>query len=150
MSVPILGHQKSLKNRVSINTRVAGELGRVSPLQDLQMDRVRDKQAVRWSITWMRSVALRSIESGIDFPHDCFHLIHTVLLGEGIRFHISGPGTVGEGEVEPQLTKPKLLPATLCFQALSLQVQALVDSGAEDNFNDQVIAEKRRLPLEPL
>lgn len=43
-----------------------------------------------------------------------------------------------------------LLPATLCFKSLSLPLQVLVDSGAEEIFIDEEVARQCELPLQPL
>lgn len=42
------------------------------------------------------------------------------------------------------------VPATLCSDQLSLLLEALIDSGAEDNFLDYELVIQSGLPLEPL
>lgn len=50
----------------------------------------------------------------------------------------------------PPLGSRLQLPATLCFRSLSLPLQALVDSGAEDSFIDEEVAKQCGLSLQPL
>ncbi|KAI3356909.1 hypothetical protein L3Q82_003555 [Scortum barcoo] len=42
------------------------------------------------------------------------------------------------------------IPATICFQLQRLSLQALIDSGAEENFIDKQAAEQAGIPSEPL
>ncbi len=50
----------------------------------------------------------------------------------------------------PPQTSRLVVPATLCHQTLSLPLQALIDSGAEDNFIDHQLATQFWFPLGPL
>lgn len=52
------------------NTRMTGELGRVSPLENLGVDRVEDKQTVRRPLTWIWLEMLSLFYHGLNLPGD--------------------------------------------------------------------------------
>lgn len=86
------------------------ELGKVTPLEDLGMHRVGEKQMTRRSITWIRSGVLSSPDHYFNLPldgpdHDCIRtwgiFFRGELVGDGIRLSILRAGTVDDGRIEP-------------------------------------------------
>ncbi|KAI3371555.1 hypothetical protein L3Q82_023589 [Scortum barcoo] len=57
---------------------------------------------------------------------------------------------VGGAHLSPEERNRRLRAATICFQLQRFSLQALIDSGAEENFIDEQAAEQAGIPSEPL
>ncbi|KAI3371920.1 hypothetical protein L3Q82_006793 [Scortum barcoo] len=60
------------------------------------------------------------------------------------------PMQVGGAHLSPEERNRRLRAATICFQLQRFSLQALIDSGAEENFIDEQAAEQAGIPSEPL
>ncbi|KAI3351082.1 hypothetical protein L3Q82_005605 [Scortum barcoo] len=60
------------------------------------------------------------------------------------------PMQVGGAHLSPEERNRRLRAATVCFQLQRFSLQALIDSGAEENFIDEQAAEQAGIPSEPL
>ena len=98
------------------HARVTGKAQCVAPHQDLRANRTGDKETVRRAVAriWFGDLGLP--DEGLYLPGVSSNLeagrredsvrggrcVHGVkLTGEGVRFDVTGSGTVGEGEIKP-------------------------------------------------
>ena len=96
-------------------TRLTGNPGRVSPLENWRPDRHRNKQTVGWTSLWHWLIPLSPLDHSFNLPSRCSH--HTggwhygaprrvldrrgKLPWQGIWFYVPRTRSVGDSEVEP-------------------------------------------------
>lgn len=79
---------------------------------------------------------------------ECLYCSQAGHLTQKTRLISSCGGTGESSSATPQ--SGLLIPATFCYQTLTLPVQALVDSGAEESFVDHDFITQCGVPFEPL
>jgi len=97
-----------------VDSWMARDPARMTPLEDLSPHRVGDKQPVRGTVAWIGLGQLGPPDHPLDVygdhPHDAGRRENGLRLlgarlrfvdaGKGVRLGVSGPGTEGEGELE--------------------------------------------------